>query len=707
MRNKYIKLFGALSLMVALASCSVEEPVAGGVDVKPAVAPVTEDVVPGELLVRFDARVSQILEDAGLVTKSGQSNLSRSGVLSVDEILDIVKGYHIERVFPVDKRTEDKARQEGLHLWYRVRFSEEYPVNEVAEKLSVLGEISLVSYNRTIKRKGTKATPLSVDQLNAVTSGVDGFNDPLLKYQWHLINNGNQQLYPGSRQDGSQAGFVAGADVNVKEAWNKCKGHPSIIVAVLDEGIDINHPDLKASMWVNEGEIWRSTEDNDGNGYAGDYHGYNFAAGNGIISTNGRYDTGHGSHVAGVIAAVNDNEEGISSIAGGTPSEPGVKLMSCQLFSGSLGVTLVDEVRAIKYAADNGAVILQCSWGYISGAANPYDWTPQYSTDEEWTTYNALEKKALDYFIHNAGSPDGVIEGGIVVYAAGNESAPAASYPAAYSDYISVAAISPDYTPAVYTNYGTGTTISAPGGDQDYYYAYGEGFNAGQAGCVLSTLPYNVTGTTDAEFSGYGFMEGTSMACPHVSGVVALGLSYAVKLKKHFKATQIKELLYQSARPFESQWSLMEGYPSKNYYKYVASQQQVHYTSINLDDFRGKMGHGLVDAARFLEAIENGGVSMVFPNVFIKICDCEGNADAKAEHQKSYDISAYMDMPAGSNTFKCTVKDASVATAVVTGSKVVFKGLKAGQTTASMSNGKDVHDFVITVSASATGNGWM
>ena len=309
MRNINIKFFGALSLMVALASCSVEEPVVGGTDVKPAVAPLTDDVVPGELLVRFDSRVSQVLEEAGLVTKSGQGDLSRSGVLSVDQILDMVKGYHIERVFPVDKRTEDKARQEGLHLWYRVRFSEDYPVNEVAEKLSALGEVSLVSYNRTIKRKGTKATPLSVEQLNAVASGVDGFNDPLLKYQWHLINNGEQQLYPGSRQDGSQAGFVAGADVNVKAAWDKCKGHPSIIVAVLDEGIDFNHPDLKASMWVNEDEVWRSTEDNDGNGYAGDYYGYNFAAGNGIISTGGRYDTGHGCHVAGVIAAVNDNNK--------------------------------------------------------------------------------------------------------------------------------------------------------------------------------------------------------------------------------------------------------------------------------------------------------------------------------------------------------------------------------------------------------------
>ena len=175
MRNINLKLFGALSLIVAMVSCSVEEPVTGGVDVKPVVAPLTEDVVPGELLVRFDARVSQILEEAGVVTKSGQGNLNRSGVLSVDEILDMVNGYQIERVFPIDTRTEETARKEGLHLWYRVRFAEEFPVNEVAEKLSALGEVSLVSYNRTIKRKGTKATPLTVEQLNAVTAGVDGF----------------------------------------------------------------------------------------------------------------------------------------------------------------------------------------------------------------------------------------------------------------------------------------------------------------------------------------------------------------------------------------------------------------------------------------------------------------------------------------------------------------------------------------------------
>ena len=103
--------------------------------------------------------------------------------------------------------------------------------------------------------------------------------------------------------------------------------------------------------------------------------------------------------------------------------------------------------------------------------------------------------------------------------------------PAAYPDYISVAATAADYTPAVYTNYGTGTTISAPGGDQDYYFEYGEGVNKGALGCILSTMPLTITGE-DGPLSGYGYMEGTSMACPHVSGVAALGLAYAKKMGK-------------------------------------------------------------------------------------------------------------------------------------------------------------------------------
>lgn len=634
-----------------------------------------------ELLVKFTPEVADMVAD---ITATTRGAVTRSGVPSLDEVLEIVGTYQLERLFPIDERTEERTRQSGLHQWYIVRFNGEYGAEQVAKRLQPLGEVQKIDFNRTIKRAYTgKAKPLTREQMErmSMTTRAAAVNDPLLGMQWNLINNGDMFT------TGESIKSVKDADVQVEGAWSRSMGDESVIVAILDEGSFTEHPDLKNSLWVNEDEINRSHEDNDNNGYAGDYHGYNFALNQGLITWNDIYDSGHGSHVAGVIGAQNNNGIGISSIAGGNGNIPGVKLMICQIFSGVMGSSSIAVSRAIKYAADNGAVVLQCSWGYVSGSANEFDWgAPGFATQEEWEAGAPLEKDALDYFTHNAGSPNGVIDGGVAVFAAGNEDAPAAGYPGASDDYVSVAATAADFTPAVYTNYGAGTTISAPGGDQDYYYDYVDAEHTyGQVGCILSTLPYHVSET------GYGYMEGTSMATPHVSAVVALGLSYATQLRRHFTEKEIRDLLHATATPIDD---YMVG--NKKYFRYVADIALVQPMQRSLSPYRGKMGAGQANAAAFLAAIEGAGVEMRFPNLYI------------AEGGNVATVPARYFVGGEQLTYSVNIADSSVANCSISDGKILFSGLKSGVTTATIkaSNGVE-HEFNITVRKGTSDGGWL
>lgn len=544
----------------------------------------SQDAVQGSILVRFGAVAESRLAECA--TRSGAT---RTGVEGVDALLDKVEGCAVEQVFTINEKNRDKLYARGLHLWYELRFNEECDIDFVAAELAKVAEVERVQFSQKLHRvcnpKRVASTQLQ-RQIATKAKPVGGtipFNDTYRKYQWSLNNLGsNSEVKDGGSVSGLPA-VVAGADINVLPAWQLCKGDPSIVVAVLDEGVKYDHEDLAANMWRNSGEIENDGVDNDDNGYVDDIYGYNFVRMDNNIKWSNDNDTGHGSHVAGIIAAVNGNNLGICGIAGGSGNNDGAKIMTIQILYGNGSASTRNVAKGIQYAADNGAHILQNSWGYesaLSDRSNP-------SNDTAYKSYLRLEAEALDYFVANGGDETGPLEGGLIIFAAGNDGVALPGYPAAYKPCVAVASISPSLRPAYYTCYGTGTDIAAPGGEALY-----------SNGAILSCVPDEFQ---DPSVEHYAMMQGTSQACPHVSGVAALGLSYAKKLGKRYKADEFRSMLLSATNDIEPYLIGSIYIPLGN-----GSSQEVKYPN-----YKGKMGAGYVDAYKLLLQIDGTPYTVV------------------------------------------------------------------------------------------------
>ncbi|MFO7446172.1 MAG: S8 family peptidase, partial [Ignavibacteriaceae bacterium] len=249
------------------------------------------------------------------------------------------------------------------------------------------------------------------------------------------------------------------------EAWDISRGDSSIIIAIIDTGVDWDHPDLAANIWVNPNEIPGNGIDDDGNGYIDDIRGWDFGGLNGTPDNNPMEDSpDHGTHVAGIAAAVSDNGIGVASI-GFNSTIMAVKVTQNDLRNNQGQPYIVFGNEGIVYAVDNGARIINCSFG-SSG-------------------YSILDQEVMDYATEN---------NALIVAAAGNDNSSIPGYPASYRGVLSVASTDASDKRSFFSNYGTEVDVTAPGSS------------------IYSTWQDN----------NYDHLSGTSMSSPLVAGLAAL-----------------------------------------------------------------------------------------------------------------------------------------------------------------------------------------
>ena len=427
-----------------------------------------------------------------LKTFAGTLGKNTVGVGALDGAMEPYGVRQVRRMFPYHQPSQDRKRVD-LSRFVIVEYSSPVDPASLAKKL---GTNPAVEY----------AEPKYVSYIEKVP------NDSLYGNQWHLPK------------------------IQAPEAWDTTQGSSDIVIAIVDSGTDWNHPDLSDNIWRNPGEKPDDGIDNDMNGYVDDVVGWDFSGAD-FRSPDNNPSPGnpHGTHVAGIASAVTDNALGVAGVG-----------FQCRLMLVKTTRDAPEEnlilfgYEGIVYAADNGADVINCSWGSPDFSQVSRD-IIQYATDK----------------------------GSLVVGAAGNESSSADHYPSGYPHALSVASVGTTDKKSSFSNFGPSIDVTAPGES------------------ILSTVPNG--GYQSAGWSG------TSMAAPIAAGIAAL----VKTIHADWTPDQIGEQVRISADPIDdlnTSFRRQLGFGRVNAFRALTVvSPSVRLTAFSVDDAAAGNGDGIID----------------------------------------------------------------------------------------------------------------
>ncbi|HWO57557.1 MAG TPA: S8 family serine peptidase [bacterium] len=389
----------------------------------------------------------------------------RSGRGDFDRAVAALKIERAEQLISPARTTASQrslARRMGLHDFVAVTVPAGADPDAILAELKRSPDVEAAEFDAVVRAVGSAVVPNDTYFASA---------------QYALRNTGTQPPFdPGT----------ADADIDMDAAWEYTTGDSSIVLAIIDTGIDPSHPEFQGRLWMNPGEEF-DEEDNDGNGFVDDGFGWNFINDNNATND----DNGHGTHVAGIAAGTGNNGIGIAGV------NWHCRIMAVRVLGADGSGTASSVANGIVYAADEGAQVISMSLGHLGAPA-------------------LVESTAVAY---------AESLGVIVVAAMGNDDVGAQHWPAAFNGVISVGATDSDdlradpfcYSPSSGSNYGAWIDVCAPGDN------------------VWSTYP--------VAWGGYANLCGTSMATPHVSGLISLMLG----LRPGWPADSVLHILTRTA----------------------------------------------------------------------------------------------------------------------------------------------------------------